>query len=731
MTAGKLPAGRAEREVPRHLPERREAQPRLSGCARSTVSVRRPVSPRRRSRTSTAQFYARIFEVILRLKGNYLWPAMWNNAFAEDDPDNPRLADEYGIVMGTSHQEPMLRAQKEWDWHLQREHGNWNYATHPEVLTRFWREGSARPQDSSRASTPSACAARTIRRWSTGQAESIALLEKIVDVQRTMHRRGGQSRRHRRCRRSGRSTRKCRTTTRAGLRVPDDVTLLWAEDNWGNVRRLPTAEERTRAGGAGVYYHFDYHGGPRSYQWINTNPIAEDLGPDEPGEAVRRRSHLDRQRRPLQGLRVPDGVLPRTSPGTPTAGRNDNLNEYTRLWAEREFGALTPAMPRTSSRGTASSTAAQARAARTRIPTAWCNYREVRARRRGVQRARRQGADASTIGCRRTSAMRSTSWCLFPDEGLGAGERAVRRGRRRMRSTRSRAAPAPTTWRRARANCSRPISDLMTHFNKVFAGGKWDHFMDQPHIGYTTWRDPPANSLDAIRLVERSVPEAAGLGVAVDGSPQAWPGPPPMPVTAGLRFDQSGAPLRRRLQSRPRAVRRIGDRRATPGSWWTMRPRGSSATRACGSRSTGTRRRPAAATAASRSPAPARVVRVAVSAFKPEGVTRTTLARLRREPGLRFDRSRALHDRDDAGAGTWLTVEDYGHTAGGMRATAPVDAPAAEPGKDAPRLDYLHAPVHVRARSRLRLTLAPSLNFLPDRAGADRASRSTTKHRRS
>ena len=58
-----------------------------------------------------------------------------------------------------------------------------------------------------------------------------------------------------------------------GLRVPDDVTLLWAEDNWGNIRRLPTPEERKRSGGAGIYYHFDYHGGPRSYQWLNTSPL--------------------------------------------------------------------------------------------------------------------------------------------------------------------------------------------------------------------------------------------------------------------------------------------------------------------------------------------------------------------------------------------------------------------------------------------------------------------------
>src|SRR5579862_9516031 len=92
-------------------------------------------------------FYAKVFEVILRMKGNYLWPAMWNNAFAEDDPANARLADEYGIVMGTSHQEPMMRAQKEWDWHLREANGNWNYATQPAVLDQFWREGIRERKD--------------------------------------------------------------------------------------------------------------------------------------------------------------------------------------------------------------------------------------------------------------------------------------------------------------------------------------------------------------------------------------------------------------------------------------------------------------------------------------------------------------------------------------------------------------------------------------------------------
>ncbi|MBA4321111.1 MAG: hypothetical protein C0412_22195, partial [Flavobacterium sp.] len=74
--------------------------------------------------------YSHMFELLLRLRANYLWPAMWGNAFNEDDPESPRLADEYGIVMGTSHHEPMMRAQKEWGNH-RKEYGNgeWNYKT--------------------------------------------------------------------------------------------------------------------------------------------------------------------------------------------------------------------------------------------------------------------------------------------------------------------------------------------------------------------------------------------------------------------------------------------------------------------------------------------------------------------------------------------------------------------------------------------------------------------------
>src|SRR3970282_172943 len=91
-----------------------------------------------------SEFYTKVFELMLRIKANYLWPAMWNNAFNEDDAENSRLADEYGIVMGTSHQEPMIRAQQEWDRRYYNSLGHWNYKKHTDTLDKFWREGVRR-----------------------------------------------------------------------------------------------------------------------------------------------------------------------------------------------------------------------------------------------------------------------------------------------------------------------------------------------------------------------------------------------------------------------------------------------------------------------------------------------------------------------------------------------------------------------------------------------------------
>jgi hypothetical protein len=211
--------------------------------------------------------YEHMFELILRLKGNYLWPAMWGNAFNDDDILNPVMADKYGIVMGTSHHEPMLRAQQEWKRYGK---GQWNYQTNDTVLRAFWRKGI---ENMGTHESIVSIGMRGDGDMPMTQGSNIALLERIVADQRKI---------------LEEVTKKPASATPQlwalykevqdyydkGMRVPDDVTLLLCDDNWGNIRKLPRTTDAPRKGGYGIYYHFDYVGGPRNYKWLNTNPIA-------------------------------------------------------------------------------------------------------------------------------------------------------------------------------------------------------------------------------------------------------------------------------------------------------------------------------------------------------------------------------------------------------------------------------------------------------------------------
>ncbi len=282
------------------------------------------------------EFYSRVFELILRLKGNYLWPAMWNNAFNEDDSLNARLADEYGIVMGTSHQEPMLRAQKEWDRRYQSTLGSWNYVKHGDTLRQFWREGIRRNKSYESIITLGLRGADDTEMAPGGPDANRSLLEEIVNVQRGIIA-DEINKDVTRVPQMWCLYKEVLDYYKAGMRVPDDVTLLWAEDNWGNIRRLPTKDELNRSGGAGIYYHFDYHGGPRSYQWINSNPIpkiwdqmslAQQYGADRIW--IVNVGHLKGYEFPMEFFLnlawYKDSLT------------NDNLREYTRMWSVEQFG---------------------------------------------------------------------------------------------------------------------------------------------------------------------------------------------------------------------------------------------------------------------------------------------------------------------------------------------------------------------------------------------------------
>lgn len=213
-------------------------------------------------------FYARVNELILRLRGNFLWPAMWGWAFYADDPDNSRTADEMGIIMGTSHHEPMARNHQEWARH-RNEYGKWNYAANKKTIDGFFRKGIERMKDTEDIVT---IGMRGDGDEAMSEETDVKLLRDIIDNQRKIIREV-----------TGKKPEKTPQVWALykevldyydkGLRAPDDVTYLLCDDNWGNVRRLPDAEERKHPGGWGMYYHVDYVGAPRNSKWINVTPV--------------------------------------------------------------------------------------------------------------------------------------------------------------------------------------------------------------------------------------------------------------------------------------------------------------------------------------------------------------------------------------------------------------------------------------------------------------------------
>jgi len=221
-----------------------------------------------------SKMYAHMFELLLRLRANYLWPAMWGKAFNEDDPENPRIADEYGIVMGTSHHEPMMRAQAEWTKHGNTYgNGEWNYVANGEGLRTFWTDGVTRNKDYENIYTVGMRGDGDMAMPDAGGMEANKkLLEQIIADQRQILAKHVNPDPTKLPQIWALFT-EVQKYYDAGLRVPDDVTLLFTDDNVGNLRRVPTPEERTRSGGAGIYYHMDMNGGPYSYKWLNSNPL--------------------------------------------------------------------------------------------------------------------------------------------------------------------------------------------------------------------------------------------------------------------------------------------------------------------------------------------------------------------------------------------------------------------------------------------------------------------------
>lgn len=236
-----------------------------------------------------AACYEHVFELLLRLKGNYMWPAMWSAIFPDDGPDlaNAELADELGVVMGMSHHEPCLRQGEEYKY--LRGPGSiygdaWNFLSNEKGITRFWEDGLKRGGKFENVVTVGMRGEydTAIMGKDATLKDNIDLLRKVLKTQNRLIRKyvnpdldevprmlalykevepyfyGDEH-----------------TPGLMGDPELEGVTLMLCDDNYGNLRTVPTPEMRDHKGGYGMYYHFDYHGFPISFEWFNTSHLAK------------------------------------------------------------------------------------------------------------------------------------------------------------------------------------------------------------------------------------------------------------------------------------------------------------------------------------------------------------------------------------------------------------------------------------------------------------------------
>jgi hypothetical protein len=467
-----------------------------------------------------SKMYTHMFELLLRLRANYLWPAMWTNAFNEDDPDNPRLADAYGIVMGTSHHEPMLRAHHEWLAH-RNEYGNgeWNYLTNEAGLKRFFRDGIRRNKAYESVITMSMRGDGDVAMPDAGGLEANKkLIERIIhDQQQIITEEMGIDQRQ--VPQLWALFTEVQKYYDAGLKVPDNVTLLFTDDNVGNLRRLPTPAERKRSGGSGIYFHMDMNGGPFSYKWLNSNPLPKiweqmNLAHEYGANQIWIANVGD-----LKPLEVPIEFFLRLAWDPKKLGKDD-IGAWTQRWAAREFGPdhaveiadlvskyakysawRKPELVRPDTFSLINYREAE------RVSEAWSTLAERASRLRTALPTVQQDAYYELV--------------LHPILALSNfSEMYIAAGRNHLYAEQGRFA-ANTEAARVRELFKRD-QELSDFYNTRLAGGKWNHMMDQTHIGYKDWRSPNVNLMPATTSVQAGTP--GSIGIAVEGSQHAWTG---------------------------------------------------------------------------------------------------------------------------------------------------------------------------------------------------------------
>jgi hypothetical protein len=438
---------------------------------------------------------------------------MWWASFNSDDPVNPELADEYGIVIGTTHHEPMNRAHAEWKA-FKGSAGAWNYETNAPKLGDFWTEGIKRMDD---RETIVSLAMRGDGDMAMDNKTNISLLEKIVSDQRQI---------------IGDVTGKPITATPQlwalykevqeyydqGMRVPDDVTLLLCDDNWGNIRKLPELKDSLRSGGHGIYYHFDYVGGPRNYKWVNTTHISR----------VWEQMHLAYQYKANRIWIVNVGdIKPLEFPITffldyawdPSRWKSDTLDDYTRLWVAEQFGAkYSKEIAEIVSRYTLFNSRRKPELLSAETYSL-INYREAE---RVVQDFNNLADQAERIGQLLPKEYFDAYFQLVlhpvkASANLNALWVTVAKNRLYAKQGRSSA----NTLADEAAKLFEKDAALSYQYNKKIASGKWNHMMDQTHISYTYWQQPEKDVLPEVKKI--NIPDRSEMGISLEQDSSMWP----------------------------------------------------------------------------------------------------------------------------------------------------------------------------------------------------------------
>jgi hypothetical protein len=495
------------------------------------------------------EFYAHVYELLLRLGGNYLWPAVWGRSLFDDDPANQALAHEYGVVMGTSHEAPMMRAQDEWNRFGQPDGpyggtGEFSFVRNAEAIQRYWADGLRRMNGFESIIT---VGMRGNGDSGMEDAQGIELMQRIVSVQRRI---------------IAEVTQKDPSLVpqvwslykevqqywEEGMRAPDDVIINWCDDNWGNMRKLPDPAAPPRSGGYGLYYHFDYVGGGRNYKWNDTSPLAN----------VWEQLHLSYRSGVVSLWVVNVGDLKNDEHPLeffldyawhPERWPIERLDQWELAWAQKQFG---PEHAADIARVSTTYGRLQARRKpellnriisldptldiaqheeavvfRDGSPFSLINYREAE---RVTEEWKKLAAESDGIEKKLAPELRAAYFQLvhYPVKSTAnVYELRLAQFQNLLYAAQGRA----SSHARADAAEARLKDDeaLSAYYNGELAGGKWKGFQTQAKLGYggpyreSSWQQPPGGR-DFIwpPLARPALPAAAELGVAVDGSEEVW-----------------------------------------------------------------------------------------------------------------------------------------------------------------------------------------------------------------